>query len=92
MKEVTYFYLADCPFCNAADRMLEELTAENPEFSKISLKKIEERENPALANRYDYFYVPCLWIDKKSCMRELPQNKNCASFWKKRSRIRNTAK
>lgn len=65
MKEVTYFYLADCPFCNAADRMLEELTAENPEFSKISLKKIEERENPALANRYDYFYVPCLWIDKK---------------------------
>lgn len=65
MKELTYFYLAGCPFCRAADRMIEELEAENPEFLKVPIKKIEERENSALANQYDYFYVPCLWIDKQ---------------------------
>ncbi|HNX15158.1 MAG TPA: thioredoxin family protein [Oscillospiraceae bacterium] len=62
MKELTYFYLAGCPFCRAADKMLEELETENPEFSKIPIKKIEERENAALANRYDYYYVPCFWL------------------------------
>ncbi len=62
MKELTYFYLTGCPFCRAADRMLEELAAENPDFAKICVKKIEERENSALADQYDYFYVPCLWL------------------------------
>jgi len=62
MKELTYFYLAGCPFCHAADRMIQELTAENPEYAKISIKKIEERENYALADQYDYYYVPCLWL------------------------------
>jgi len=65
MKEITYFYLAGCPFCRAADRMIDELASENPEFAKIPVKKIEERENAALANQYDYFYVPCLWIENK---------------------------
>ncbi len=62
MKEITYFYLSGCPFCRSADRMIEELCAENPDYAKIPVKKIEERENPALANQYDYFYVPCLWL------------------------------
>ena len=62
MKELTYFYLSGCPFCRAADRMLKELETEHPEFSKIPIKKIEERENATLAERYDYYYVPCFWI------------------------------
>ena len=65
MKELTYFYLSGCPFCYAADRMLKELESENPEFSKIPIKKIEERENAALANRYDYYYVPCFWLGEQ---------------------------
>ncbi|HOP12283.1 MAG TPA: thioredoxin family protein [Oscillospiraceae bacterium] len=65
MKELTYFYLAGCPFCYSADRMLKELSEENPEFAKISIKKIEERENSALADQYDYYYVPCLWMGNR---------------------------
>ncbi len=66
MKEITYFYLTRCPYCRKADRLIEELTAENPEFAGIKITKIEETQNAELANSFDYYYVPCLWIgDKK---------------------------
>ena len=72
MKEITYFYLDGCPYCRAADRMLEELRAENPEFAKIPIQKIEERENSALADQYDYYYVPCLWIENRKLHEGVP--------------------
>lgn len=62
MKEITYFYLAGCPHCKRADQLIADLIRENPEFAQISIKKIEESENPTLADSYDYYYVPCLWI------------------------------
>lgn len=65
MNELTYFYLKTCPYCRQANLYIEELIEENPEFSKIKINKIEERENEKLANSYDYYYVPCFWIGKE---------------------------
>ena len=65
MKEITYFYLSGCPYCIRADQYIEELMAENPEFAGISIRKIEERQNAALAKKYDYYFVPSLWIGQK---------------------------
>ena len=62
MKEITYFYLRNCPYCKMADKMIAELIDENPGFADISIKKIEESEDPELADKYDYYYVPCFWI------------------------------
>jgi len=65
MKEITYFYLQGCPYCKQADRLIEELCKEEPKYLKIKINRIEERENRAYSNSFDYFYVPCLWIEKK---------------------------
>ena len=62
MVELTYFYLKQCPYCRQADSFINELIKENPEFSNVKINKIEESENPVLANKYDYYYVPCLWL------------------------------
>lgn len=62
MKELTFFYLKTCPYCRQADSFINELILENPEFAKIKINKIEETENPQIANSYDYYYVPSFWI------------------------------
>ena len=68
MKEITYFYLKNCPFCRQADQMIQELVAQETKFSAIPINKIEEREQADLANQYDYYFVPCLYIGKAKMM------------------------
>ncbi len=72
MKEITYFYLKSCPFCRQADQMIRELIAQEPEFSAIPVKKIEEREQAGLAEQYDYYFVPCFYIGEKKMMEGAP--------------------
>ena len=72
MKEITYFYLTGCPYCRMADEMIAELVKETPEFADITINKIEERENAELADSYDYYYVPCLWIGKEKLQEGVP--------------------
>lgn len=63
--ELTYFYLKECPYCRQADGFIKELIEENPEFAKVKINKIEEKENAKLANSFDYYYVPCFWLGKE---------------------------
>jgi len=72
MKKITYLYLNGCPYCKMANEMIAELINENPGFAKIKINKIEERENAELANSYDYYYVPCLWIGKEKLHEGVP--------------------
>ena len=72
MKEITYFYLTGCPYCRMADEMIAELVKETQEFADITINKIEERENAELADSYDYYYVPCLWIGKEKLHEGVP--------------------
>ena len=46
MKKITYFHLNSCPYCKNANKAIEELRAENPEYIE----------------KYDYHAVPCMWI------------------------------
>lgn len=64
MKEITYFHLQGCPYCHQADRLIEEMCKEDPRYAAIKINKVEERKERELANSYDYFYVPCLWLGK----------------------------
>lgn len=63
MKKIEYFYLEHCPHCKNADRMIKELTEKRPEFAKIEIAKIEERRSPLYAEKFDYFYVPSMFVE-----------------------------
>ena len=61
MNKLTVFYLANCPYCIKAKQAVSELAAEDPRYAKISLDWIEESENPAIADTYDYYRVPTIF-------------------------------
>lgn len=63
MKEIVMFHFETCPYCRKAERFLEDLFSSHPEFSEISIKKIDERKNPEIADRYDYYYVPTFYYE-----------------------------
>ena len=65
MKPITYFYLKECPFCKKAFRYIEELKREHPELQTVEIDTVEESEQPEIANRYDYYYVPTFYVDGK---------------------------
>ena len=62
MKEFKLFYLETCPYCLKARQYMEELRNENPEYQRIELEMIEEREQAELANTFDYYYVPTFYL------------------------------
>ena len=63
MRELEVFYLADCPYCRSARRAVEELREKNPAYEDVSLRWIEESEEPELAETRDYYSVPTIYLD-----------------------------
>lgn len=59
---VTMFTMASCPYCRRALQYMEDLFARHPEYAELSLVKIDEVEEPELADQYDYYYVPTYYI------------------------------
>ena len=58
MKDILFFRLARCPHCINAKRWMDELMEENPEYLKINITTVDEREESDLADSYDYYLVP----------------------------------
>lgn len=65
MKELLYFYMPSCPHCKLATKCLEELKNEDPRYQGIPVQMIDETSQKALADSYDYWYVPCFFLDGK---------------------------
>lgn len=63
MKSITYFYLKGCPHCKKADDMLARLMEENLQYKKLEIHYIDENANPEYCDLFDYFYVPCFYVD-----------------------------
>ena len=63
MKHVRLFYLKNCPFCKKALRYIEELKAAHTELASVEIEMIEESEQPEVADRFDYYYVPTFYVD-----------------------------
>ncbi|MGI5888615.1 MAG: thioredoxin family protein [Oscillospiraceae bacterium] len=64
MKKITMFYLELCPYCRQARKAIAELE-KDPRYSSANIEMIEESEHPDIAERYDYYYVPSMFIDGK---------------------------
>lgn len=63
--ELIYFKLAGCPYCRQADKWIAELVKEHPEFAAIRIREIDEDKHPEIAEKYDYYYVPTLFLGGK---------------------------
>ena len=61
-KELKMFFLPGCPYCRMADDVISGLISENPEFKNVSIKKVNEISNSALAARYDYWRTPSFFL------------------------------
>jgi glutaredoxin len=60
--ELKFFYRPGCPYCRQAEELLTELFAERPEFKTIPLRRVNENAEAALAEQYDYWYVPTFFL------------------------------
>jgi len=65
MQKLLMFYLASCPHCKRAFAYEEELKKRRPELAQVEVERVEERENPQLADQYDYWYVPAYFLGKE---------------------------
>ena len=65
MSEILMFTLKGCPHCRLALQFQDQLLEEHPEWRDIPLRIVDERQEKALADSYDYYYVPCYYVDGK---------------------------
>ena len=65
MKEIKAFLLTGCPYCRKGLTAYEELCREHPEYKNIPVEWIMEDKQPELADRYDYYRVPSLFVDEE---------------------------
>lgn len=64
-KQILAFYLEGCPYCKQAREALKELSGKNEQYSTINIDWIEENQHPEISERYDYYYVPSMFINDK---------------------------
>ena len=64
-KKVTAFYIEGCPYCRQAKEALKELSSGNAEYSSVPFEWIEENQHPEISEKYDYYFVPSMFVDGK---------------------------
>ena len=65
MQKITMFMFPSCPYCVEALDWMKELKLENPQFNDIPFTMIDENRQRALADEYDYWFVPTYYIGEK---------------------------
>lgn len=63
MKKVELFYLPQCPHCKLAFSLIKELQQEDSKYGSVVIEMIDESREKAYAEKHDYWYVPCFYID-----------------------------
>jgi thiol-disulfide isomerase/thioredoxin len=71
METLTLFYLRFCPYCRNAKRALAQL-AEEENVRDLAVAGVDEAEDRALADRYDYYYVPSLFAGERKLYEAEP--------------------
>ena len=70
MKELKMFMFEGCPHCKRAEQMIESLLA--------AFVRIDEKKEPELADKYDYYYVPCFFAGDEKIAEGAPTEENVA--------------
>jgi len=74
MNDVLFFYIPGCPYCRRADKLLDELCREHPDFAAVSLRRVDETREPVLAESYDYYRVPTLFFGRTKLYEAHPSH------------------
>lgn len=61
MKDIKVFVLTGCPYCRKAEQAYREL-AEDSLYKSIHVDWINEDEHPEIAEKYDYYYCPTMYV------------------------------
>lgn len=72
MKKVTWFVMNGCPYCRQSLKALKELKEGNEAYRAVEVEQINESEDPELADQYDYYYVPAMFIGKEKLYEAHP--------------------
>ena len=75
MKNITLFYLEDCPYCHYAKRAFKELIEEEPAYGEIRVDWVEESRQPKIAEQYDYYYVPTIFYGDEKLYEAHPSER-----------------
>lgn len=59
------FILKNCPHCINLKRWIDELYQENPIYREVEITYIDEQEHMNIAEMYDYYYVPSIYVNEK---------------------------
>ena len=70
MKKITMFVMRSCPYCIRAQQRVEKVLSARPEFRAIPFETIDERQQPDVARKFDYYYVPSFYLDKEKVYEE----------------------
>lgn len=81
MKELKMFMFEGCPHCKRAEEMISELLARHPEYKEVPFVMIDEKKEPEVADKYDYYYVPTFLSAARRSPREFPPKR----VWKRHS-------
>jgi len=54
--------MASCPYCKEARKWMNEILGSDIKYSEIPLIIIDEIEEPELAAKFAYYYVPTYYI------------------------------
>ncbi len=65
METLKIFYLEGCPYCRKAAEAVRELKAEDPSLEAVGIEWIEETVHPEIADRYDYYRVPSIYLGEE---------------------------
>ena len=61
-KKILAFYIDGCPYCRQARKAVDELTHET-QYAGIQIEWVNENQHPEISERYDYYYVPTMFVD-----------------------------
>lgn len=60
--ELKLFILPTCPYCRQVLGWIDELKNEDAKYSAVNLTIVDEKAQPDVASKYDYYYVPTFFL------------------------------
>ena len=59
------FTMESCPYCKSAKKWMSEILKSDDKYAAIPLTIIDEVQEPDLAAKFDYYYVPTYYLNEK---------------------------
>lgn len=83
MKKITMFMFEGCPHCKKAKEMMAKLLELRPEYREVPFEMIDEKKNPEIAEKYDYYYVPTFFVGDDKIAEGVPSEAKIEEVFKK---------